>query len=88
LAVSAGVVVSVPPPPPLTLEAQLAVVIVLVSIVTAAVCASSRPWIVAAVVAVIDAEAMIVPTKRVPVPSVAEEPTCQKTLQAWAPLIS
>ena len=28
------------------------------------------------------------PTKRVPVPSVAEEPTCQKTLHACAPLIS
>jgi hypothetical protein len=37
---------------------------------------------------VIDAKAMIVPTKRVPVPSVAEEPTCQKTLHACAPLIS
>jgi hypothetical protein len=27
------------------------------------------------------------PTNRVPVPSVAELPTCQNTLQAWAPLI-
>ena len=45
-------VVSVPPPLPLTLEAQLDVVIVLVSRVTAAVRASSLPWIVAAVLAV------------------------------------
>ena len=77
-----------PPPLPLPLEAQLDVVIVLVSRFTAAVCASSLPWIVAAVFAVIVAEAMIVPTKRVPVPSVAEEPTCQKTLHACAPLMS
>ncbi len=28
------------------------------------------------------------PTKVVSVPSVAELPTCQNTLQAWAPLIS
>src|SRR5664279_3393502 len=31
---------------------------------------------------------MTVPTKRVPVPSVAEEPTCQKTLHACAPFTS
>ena len=31
---------------------------------------------------------MIVPTKLVPVPSVAEEPTCQKTLHACAPFTS
>jgi hypothetical protein len=84
----APVVVSVPPPLPLALEGQLEVVIVLVSRFTAPVRASSRPWIVAAVLAVMVAEAMIVPTKRVPVPSVAEEPTCQNTLQACAPLMS
>jgi hypothetical protein len=39
-------------------------------------------------IAVIDANAMIVPTKRVPVPNVAHEPTCQKTLHACAPLTS
>src|ERR1700733_15058262 len=82
---SAGVIVSPPPPSPVVLEAQLEVVIVLVSRFTAPVLASSLPWIVAAVLAVIVAEAMIVPTKLVPVPSVAEEPTCQKTLQACAP---
>ena len=29
----------------------------------------------------------MVPSKVEPVPSVAELPTCQKTLQAWAPLM-
>jgi hypothetical protein len=86
LVASAGVVVSAPPPLPVALEGQLDVVIVFVSMFTAAVWASSLPWIVAAVFAVIVAEAMIVPTKRVPVPSVADEPTCQNTLHACAPL--
>jgi hypothetical protein len=85
---SVGVVVSRPPPPPVTLEAQLEVVIVLVSRLTAAVLARSLPWIVAPVPAVIVSAAITVPTNRVPVPSVADDPTCQKTLQAWAPLIS
>ena len=52
-------------------------------------CASSLPWIVAAVFAVIVAEAMIgADEERVPVPRVADEPTCQKTLHACAPLTS
>ena len=85
---TAPVGVSVPPPLPLALEAQLDVVIVLVSMVTAPSRASSLPWIVAPVFAVMDAKAMMVPTKRGPVPSVAEEPTCQKTLHACAPLTS
>jgi len=87
-AVSCGVVISVPPPLPLLLEAQVDVVMVLFSSVTAAVCASNRPWIVAPVFAVMLSAAMIVPTKCVPVPSVAEEPTCQKTLHACAPFVS
>ncbi|HUQ54804.1 MAG TPA: hypothetical protein VM306_04085 [Lentzea sp.] len=37
--------------------------------------------------AVIDVNAMIVPTKSELVPRVAELPTCQNTLQALAPLI-
>lgn len=82
------VAVSVPPPLPVVLEGQLDVVMVLVSMFTAPVRASNLPWIVAAVLAVIVANAMIVPTKRVPVPSVAEEPTCQNTLHACAPLTS
>src|ERR1700759_3117107 len=35
----------------------------------------------------IDVKARIVPWKVVPELSVAELPTCQKTLQAWAPLV-
>ncbi len=56
--------------------------IVLESNVTAPSLASRRPWMVAPVVAVIEVCAMIVPTKLVAVPRVAELPTCQNTLQA------
>jgi hypothetical protein len=42
---------------------------------------------VVADVTVIDVSARIVPRKVEPVPRVAELPTCQKTLQAWAPLM-
>jgi hypothetical protein len=72
-------IVSMPPPLPVTLDGQLDAVMVLVSRFTAPVCASSLPWIVADVFAVMVAKAMMVPTNRVPVPSVAEEPTCQNT---------
>jgi hypothetical protein len=41
----------------------------------------------APVVAVIEVNANTVPTKLDAVPKVAEEPTCQNTLQAWAPFI-
>ena len=67
---------------------QPGLVIVFESRVTAPSRASSRPCTSAFVVAVIDARAMIVPTKSVPVPSVAELPTCQNTLHGLAPLIS
>jgi hypothetical protein len=43
---------------------------------------------VSPVVTVIDARARMLPWKMEPVPSVAELPTCQNTLQAWAPLRS
>ncbi len=100
--VGVGVVVLVVPPPFVASSAvvssdvavsgvpiaQLDCVIVFVSRFTAAVCASSLPWIVAPVLAVIVSAAITVPTNFVPVPSVAEEPTCQKTLHACAPLIS
>ncbi len=36
---------------------------------------------------VAEVSARMLPTKVVLVPSVAELPTCQNTLQAWAPLI-
>jgi hypothetical protein len=62
--------------------AQTGVVIVLVSRVTAPLRARSRPAMVAPVVAVIDVMASTLPTRCDPVPSVAEEPICQNTLQA------
>jgi len=40
----------------------------------------------APVVAVMEVRARMLPRKLELVPSVAELPTCQKTLQAWAPL--
>jgi hypothetical protein len=49
--------------------------------------ARARPSTVTPVVTVIDVRAMIVPLNTDPVPSVAELPTCQKTLQASARLI-
>jgi hypothetical protein len=65
---------------------QAGTVMVSESRVTAPVLASARPVMVSPVVAVIDASARMVPVKVDPVPRVAELPTCQKTLQAWAPL--
>jgi hypothetical protein len=53
--------------------------------VTAPVCAKTRPSTLAPESSVTEANARIVPTKDVVLPSVAELPTCQKTLQAWAP---
>jgi hypothetical protein len=64
---------------------QVGTVIVLSSIVTAPPSASARPLMVAPVSSVIEAVARIVPAKLVVVPSVAELPTCQKTLHACAP---
>ena len=56
--------------------------------VTAPLRASARPWMVSPVVTVIDSRARMLPSKMEPVPSVAELPTCQNTLQAWAPFVS
>ncbi len=61
---------------------QTALVITLVSKVTAPFFAKSLPSTVAPVVAVMDVKAKIFPRKAEVVPSVAELPTCQKTLQA------
>ena len=58
------------------------------SSVTEPLRASARPSTVELVVTVMEVSAMMVPTKVVSVPSVAELPTCQKTLQACAPLMS
>src|SRR2546421_12888875 len=60
-------------------------VMLLVSKVTAAVRANSRPSTAAPVVTVIEANARMLPLNTEPVPSVAELPTCQKTLAALAP---
>ena len=60
---------------------------VLVSNVTAPLSANTLPSTLAPVVNVIDVKAKMFPTKIEPVPIVAELPTCQKTLQAWAPLM-
>ena len=50
--------------------------------------ASALPFSIAPVVTVIDVFARMVPWNVVPVPIVAELPTSQKTLEAWAPLAS
>ena len=61
---------------------------VLSSRVTAPLRASIRPMTVAPVLRVPEVRAMTVPTKVLPVPRVAELPTCQKTLHQVAPLTS
>ena len=66
---------------------QLGTVMVSSSRVTAPLRASARPVMVSPVCTVIEVRARILPWKAEPVPMVAELPTCQKTLQAWAPLV-
>jgi hypothetical protein len=66
---------------------QVGTVMLSSSRVTSPLRASARPEIVSPVVTVIDVRARMVPVKVDPVPRVAELPTCQKTLQAWAPLL-
>ncbi len=58
------------------------------SSVTAPLRARARPCTVTPLFTVIEVKAITLPTKTEPVPRVAELPTCQNTLQAWAPLIS
>jgi hypothetical protein len=67
--------------------AQLGTVMVSSSRVTAPLRASIRPTMVTPVVTEIDVKARTLPWKEEPVPSVAELPTCQNTLQAEAPLV-
>lgn len=59
----------------------------LVSSVTAPFSAKARPVRLAPVVTVMLASARIFPENDVPVPSVAELPTCQNTLHVAPPLI-
>jgi hypothetical protein len=68
--------------------AQLGTVIVSSSRVTAPFRASTRPVMVSPVCTAIEVRARMVPAKAELVLRVAELPTCQKTLQAWAPLVS
>jgi hypothetical protein len=67
--------------------AQVGAVIVSVSRLTCPLRASTRPAMVSPVVTEIDVRARTVPMKEEWVPRVAELPTCQNTLQAWAPLM-
>lgn len=66
---------------------QLGREMVLLSRVTAPLRASTRPFTVVPVCTEIEVNAMIVPTKVVLVPRVAELPTCQNTLHGEAPLM-
>jgi hypothetical protein len=67
---------------------QKGAMIVSWSRVTAPLRASARPAMVSPVSTVMDCRARMVPWKMECVPSVAELPTCQKTWQASAPLVS
>src|SRR5664280_1809420 len=60
---------------------------VLLNVIAPAVFTRSLPLTVEPPLSVIADEASIFPTRLVDVPRVAAEPTCQYTLQAWAPLI-
>ena len=60
---------------------------VLLSKVTAPFRARALPWRVAPVLSEIDESAKMFPENALVVPTVAEVPTCQNTLEAWAPLI-
>jgi hypothetical protein len=61
---------------------------VFVSKVTAPFRANRPPWETAPVTSVIEVVAIMFPTNWVPVPSTAELPITQRTLQDWAPLIN
>ncbi len=74
-AVEVGVVVVV------VTAAQVLLVMVLVSRVTAPFLANNLPSMTAPVVAVTEVRAKTLPRKVELVPSVAEDPTCQKMLQ-------
>jgi hypothetical protein len=63
------------------------VLMVLLSKVTAPFRAKALPWSTAPVPSEIDDNAKIFPANTELVPSVAELPICQNTLEAWAPLV-
>jgi len=72
--------------PPVVVAAQVDLGMVFVSNVTAPFCANILPLTVAPVVSVTDVKANIFPLKVEFVPSVAELPICQNTLQGCVPL--
>ena len=59
-----------------------------VSIVTAPLRAKALPDTFAPVVRLMLSRARILPTNAVPIPMVAELPTCQNTLQSTPPLVT
>src|SRR3989344_2900563 len=61
------------------------VITLLPSRVTVPFCANTLPSTLAVVPSPMDVRAKMFPLKVESAPSVAELPTCQKTLQAWAP---
>ena len=70
-----------------TATLQVGMLIVLLSRVTAPFLASTRPVTEAPVLRVIEVKANTLPDRLELVPKVADEPTCQKILQACAPLM-
>ncbi len=81
-----GTAAPAPDPAPGTTE-PLHVVTLLLSSVTAPLKPITRPLLLVPVVSVTLLDAKILPAKLEPVPSVAELPICQKTLQVWPELI-
>src|SRR4051812_38606355 len=75
-----------PVPLPVVPGAQRPALMVSLISVTLPLRASARPCTVTALFIEIEVRAVMLPTKSELVPSVAELPTCQKTLQGWAPL--
>jgi hypothetical protein len=67
---------------------QISVLTTLVSSVTDPLKANTPPFESAAVSTVTETAARMAPVKLLPVPRVAEVPTCQYTLQANAPPVS
>src|ERR1044072_1693434 len=76
-----------PPPGPGPATAQSARVTVSLISVTEALRANSLPSTVTPLFSSIDSSARMFPAKAESVPSVADEPTCQKRWHGWAPLI-
>jgi hypothetical protein len=84
----APVAVDDPPVVPVVPAAHAALEMVFLWSVTAALRASALPFTVTPSFRVIDCRARMFPVKTESVPSVAELPTCQTTLQASAPRVS